>query len=295
MFDGIRQKGKSGGVLHIVATPIGNLEDITLRALRVLKEADWIAAEDTRRTRKLLSHYGISKRMESLHGDVERMKTEKILRAVSEGCRVAIVSDAGTPGASDPGGAVVRAAVEAGLRVEPVPGASAIVAAVSVAGIKGSRFAFEGFLPRQRSKRKEILEKYRGDGRAVVFFESPKRVKETLEDVYGVLGDRNVAISRELTKLHETIVRTRLERVAGGAVELPERGEYTIVVEGADEKIRSVDGEEVSRVVEILLGGGMSGRGAAAAAAELLGVPRKAAYGEVLKLKRRGKDKAVES
>lgn len=275
---------KAGGVLYVVATPIGNLEDITLRALRVLKEADWIAAEDTRRTAKLLRHYGISKRLESLHGDVERARAGKIVRAVRGGVRVAVVSDAGTPGASDPGGLVVRAAVEAGLRVEPVPGASAVSAALSVAGVRSSRFVFEGFLPRQKSKRKGILEALRADERAVVVFESPKRVGGTLTDLYEGLGNRRVAIFRELTKLHETIIHTNLKSAGQGEVDLPERGEYTIVVESAGEKAESVEGEEIRRVVGILAAGGMSGRSAAAAAAEILGISRRRTYEEVLRL-----------
>lgn len=277
----IHQDKSDSGALFVVATPIGNLEDITLRALRVLREADFIAAEDTRRTVALLTHFGISKKLMSLHGDVERRRAGGIVEAVSSGKKVAIVSDAGTPGASDPGGAVVRAALDAGLRVVPIPGSSAISTALSAAGLRDARFVFEGFPTRARGKRRKEFENFKNDERALVLFESPSRVKELFEDLFTALGPRRAVVFRELTKLHETITAANLETLAAGGGDIPELGEFTIVVEGAPGEAKQIDESEIVRVVEILKKAGLAGRTAAQAAAAILGVSKNHVYGAV--------------
>ncbi|MEW5947387.1 MAG: 16S rRNA (cytidine(1402)-2'-O)-methyltransferase [bacterium] len=271
------------GTLFIVATPIGNLEDITLRALRVLRGVDWIAAEDTRRARKLLTFYGISKRVFGLYGGVERERAPALVKRLAEGERGALVSEAGTPGASDPGAALVAAAAAAGVRVTPVPGASAVAAAASAAGIPASRFAFEGFLPRKGKERRERIEGFRDDRRAAIFFESPLRVRRTLGEIYRVAGDRRIAIFREMTKFHEEITYTDLASAAGGAVSLPEKGEYTIVMEGSRRRTAEKTTFDLEEFVRVLRGHGMSARDAAAIASRLTGVPKKDAYASALK------------
>jgi len=220
------------GTLHLVATPIGNLEDVTLRALRVLREADVVLAEDTRRTRILLDRHGIPARPRALHAHNEAAREREVLAALGEGREVALVSDAGTPLVSDPGQRLVAAALRAGHRVEPVPGASALLAALTASGLATARFAFLGFLPRRAGQRASLLEAYRGRPETLVLFESPRRIAATLRALADALGERPAAVARELTKLHEEVARGTLgelaERFAAGA-----RGEITVVVGGA--------------------------------------------------------------
>ena len=194
------------GILYVVATPIGNLEDITFRALRVLREVAVIAAEDTRRTARLLQHYSISTPTTSLHEHNERLRTPVLIDRLSRGESVALVSDAGTPLISDPGALLVSAAHEAGIKVEPVPGPSAAMALVSAAGLKGDQFVFAGFAPRRSSARKRWLESIRDEPRLLVFYEAPHRIRESLSDMLDILGDRTIALGRELTKAHEELV-----------------------------------------------------------------------------------------
>ena len=220
------------GTLLLVATPIGNLEDVTGRALRVLREAHLVLAEDTRRTRVLLARYGIGARPRSLHAHNEAAREREVLDALAAGRDVALVSDAGTPLVSDPGGRLVAAALEAGHRVEPVPGPSAVLAALAASGLPATPFAFLGFLPRRAGERDALLRGWRGRRETLVLFESPRRLAATLRALAAALGDRPAAVARELTKLHEEIARGSLarlaERFAPGA-----RGEITIVVGGA--------------------------------------------------------------
>ncbi|MBI3302125.1 MAG: 16S rRNA (cytidine(1402)-2'-O)-methyltransferase, partial [Deltaproteobacteria bacterium] len=201
------------GTLYIVATPIGNLEDITLRALRILKEVDLIAAEDTRRTRKLLTHYGISTSLTSYFDQDEASKAPLLIEQLKTGKKIALVTDAGTPGISDPGHRLVRGAWEAGLKVVPIPGPSALTALLSCAGLATDRFAFEGFLPAKRGRRVKALEKLRNEERTLVFFESARRLIACLEDIRSIFGDREAAIGREITKIYEEILRGRLSRL----------------------------------------------------------------------------------
>src|SRR5437899_10580123 len=220
-----------GGVLYVVATPIGNLEDVTLRALRVLREVDLIAAEDTRHTRVLLSRHGISRPLTSYYDAVERARAPAIVEKLKAGARVALVSDAGTPGIADPGYHLVRGAVAAGVPVVPGPGPWAGTALVSVAGLPADRFVFEGFLPSRPGPRGERLAALARESRAIVFFEAGRRLAAFLAAAHAALGDREAAVARELTKRHEEMPRATLsdlrERVARRA---SLRGEVTVSV-----------------------------------------------------------------
>ena len=223
------------GVLYVVATPIGNLEDITLRALKILGGVDWVAAEDTRRTMVLMDRHQLKARLISFYGDVESFKAPALIDSLENGERGAVVSDAGTPGASDPGGKLVAAAAARGIRVVPIPGPSAIASAISVSGYDSPRFIFEGFLSKTGSKRKQMIESWVREERHIVFFESAKRIAATLRELREKLGDRRVILLRELTKIHEEIIRSTLGEIAGERLKLKEIGEYTIIVEGNPE------------------------------------------------------------
>jgi 16S rRNA (cytidine1402-2'-O)-methyltransferase len=216
------------GILYVVATPIGNLEDLTFRALRVLREVAVIAAEDTRRTARLLQHYSISTRTTSLHEHNERAKVPGLIARLQAGASVALVSDAGTPLISDPGVLLVSAAHAAAIRVEPVPGASAALAAVSASGLAAPEILFVGFPPSRSNARKKWFERLSTEQRLLVFFEAPHRIRPTLEDALNILGDRPMTIGRELTKTHEElVVRPTSQHLA----QLGDpRGEFTVVV-----------------------------------------------------------------
>lgn len=238
-------------MLYVVATPIGNLEDITLRALRVLREVDVIAAEDTRHTRKLLERYDIHTPLTSYHQHNERTKAPALVRRLEAGENVALVSDAGTPTISDPGYHLVRAAAEKGVPVTPVPGVSAATAALSVCGLATDRFVFQGFLPAKRNRRKETLRELQDDDRTLVFYEVPHRIRESLTDMHEALGDRAVTVGRELTKVHEELLRGTLSQLAGEMDQ--QRGEFVVVVAGRD-NAPAVDEEllrtEITRLLE---------------------------------------------
>ena len=238
-------------MLYVVATPIGNLEDITLRALRVLREVDVIAAEDTRHTRKLLDRYDIHTPLTSYHEHNERTKAPALVRRLEAGESIALVSDAGTPTISDPGYHLIRVAVEKGVPVTPVPGASAATAALSVCGLATDRFVFQGFLPGRRNRRREMLRQLQDDDRTMVFYEAPHRIRESLADVHEVLGDRAAVVGRELTKVHEELLRGTLSQLAGKLDQ--QRGEFVVVVAGRDDA-SAVDGKllrtEITRLLE---------------------------------------------
>jgi len=281
------------GTLHIVSTPIGNLEDVTLRALRVLREADWVLAEDTRRTRILLDHFEIPQRATSLHAHNEAARTGQVLDALTEGRDVALVSDAGTPVVSDPGGRLVAAASAAGHRVEAVPGASAFLAAWTVSGLASDHVLFLGFLPRKQGARRRILEAQRGRPESFVLFESPQRVAKTLTEIAEILGDRPACLARELTKKHEEVLRDRVSELARRLTAETPRGECTLVVAGADEleKTRSVwSDEEVEQAIREELDAGTSVRDLANALAERSGRVRRELYARAVALKDAGGD-----
>jgi 16S rRNA (cytidine1402-2'-O)-methyltransferase len=222
------------GILYVVATPIGNLEDVTLRALRILREVALIAAEDTRRTAKLLQHYSISTRTTSLHEHNEHEKTPRLVDRLRRGDSVALVSDAGTPAISDPGQGLVAAARAAGIRVESIPGASSVVAAISASGLAAGEFVFMGFAPNRLNDRKSWLDKVGSERRLVVFFEAPHRILGTLNELLDIVGPhRVVGVGRELTKAHEELViRPINEAIA--ALASP-KGEFTILVTPGDD------------------------------------------------------------
>jgi 16S rRNA (cytidine1402-2'-O)-methyltransferase len=221
------------GVLYVVATPIGNLEDITLRALRVLKEVNRIAAEDTRHTQTLLNHYGITTPLTSYHEHNERSKVRSLIERLARGENIALVSDAGTPAISDPGYRLVGAAIREKLSVVPIPGASAALAVLSASGLPSDRFAFEGFLPAAKQERKNKLQALKGETRTMIFYEAPHRLKESLEDLLQIFGDREISIGREMTKLHEEFLRGAVSAVLLQLAERDVKGELTLIVHGA--------------------------------------------------------------
>jgi 16S rRNA (cytidine1402-2'-O)-methyltransferase len=265
------------GTLSVVATPIGNLEDVTLRALRVLREADLLLAEDTRRTRLLLDRHGIAGRPRSLHAHNEATRAEEALAALAAGSRVALVSDAGTPLVSDPGGRLVALAIEAGHKVEPVPGPSASLAALVASGLPAERFSFVGFLPRKAGERKARIAELADRVDTLILFESPRRVAATLGELAGALGARRACVARELTKLHEEAVRGTLPELAAHFAE-GARGEVTIVVEGTPHVAELPSPERLRERVRSLVADGASARDAAAQVASETGAPRRTLY-----------------
>jgi 16S rRNA (cytidine1402-2'-O)-methyltransferase len=221
------------GRLHIVATPIGNLGDVTLRAIEVLKSVDLIACEDTRHSGRLLKRHGISARLVPYHDHNKEQAAQAIVALILEGKDVALVTDSGTPGVSDPAYVLVNLAHSRSIQVVPVPGPCAAVAALSASGLPSDRFSFEGFLPRKAGKRKVRLESLKDDPRTLVFYESPHRLLKTLSAIREVLGDRNAVIARELTKLHEEMIRGRLGELIDHFTDSNPRGEFVIVIEGS--------------------------------------------------------------
>jgi len=227
---------KERGVLYVVSTPIGNLEDITLRALRILKEVDLIAAEDTRHTRKLLSHYDIHTSITSYFEHNKLAKSELILKKLSQGQNIALVSDAGTPGISDPGYLIIKLCIESRIQIIPIPGATACIAAAVVSGFPLHNFVFEGFLSPKSGKRRKKLEALRNEPRTLIFYESPHRLIKFLNDALEILGDRQTVIVREMTKVFETIYRGQISDALSNFQEEKPRGEFTIVIHGANKE-----------------------------------------------------------
>ncbi len=227
-----RSSNPTKGILYVVSTPIGNREDITLRALRILKEVDLIAAEDTRHTGLLLRPFGIQTPLTSYFEGNESRKKEFILSKLTRGERVALVSDAGTPGISDPGFRLIQAAVEHGIPIVPIPGASAVITALSVSGLPTDAFIFRGFLPHKAKKRRDLLEELATARETLIFYESPHRISETLRDIYEVLGDRKIVLTRELTKIYEEVIRGKVSEIQLQIRERKLKGEITLVISG---------------------------------------------------------------
>lgn len=227
---------RTKGILYVVSTPIGNLEDITLRALRILKEVDLIAAEDTRHTLLLLKHYGIRTPLTSYFEGNEMKKREFLLSQLKQGDRIALVSDAGTPGISDPGYRLVRLAIEHSIPVIPVPGPSALIAALSISGLPTDAFLFKGFLPHRPRKRRNVLKALEGVKETLIFYESPHRIAETLQDIFDILGDREIVLARELTKTFEEVLRGKTSEIRNQIHERKPKGEITLVVSGKTRK-----------------------------------------------------------
>lgn len=272
------------GCLYIVATPIGHLADMTRRAVETLKSVDLIAAEDTRHSRKLLASLGINTRLVALHDHNERTKSHGLVERMQQGQTIALISDAGTPMISDPGYHFVRAAQEAGIRVSPIPGASAVITALSASGLSANRFYFHGFLPEKRAARKAVLSELGQIPETLVFYESGKRVSAAFADLCDAFGeDREAVIARELTKLHETIVRDSLKNLRAGlqSGDLEQRGEFVVLVEGHRATADNVDEQAVNRMIDVLITELPAGK-VASMISKILDVPRKQVYQQVL-------------
>ena len=264
------------GTLWLVATPIGNLSDITPRAQKTLESASLICCEDTRRTGRLLQHLGISAQALAVCNDhTEHRLAQRVVDKLSEGHDVAVVSDAGTPGISDPGERLVRAAIESGAIVSAIPGACAAISALITSGLSTERFVMEGFLPRRGRERADRLTDIAAEHRTVILYEAPHRVIRTLSDLSEICGgDRQISVSRELTKLHEETIRSTLSEINIGEP----RGEYVIVIAGRSREIEPATEDSIKDALELALQSGLSRRDAAAEVSRRLGIPRRQAY-----------------
>ena len=275
------------GSLYLCATPIGNLEDVTLRALRIMREVSLIAAEDTRHTRKLLSRYDIHTPLTSYHEHNKREKGPKLVAQLKEGKDIALVSDAGTPGISDPGQELVLLAVEEGLTVIPVPGASAVIAALTSSGLSTGRFAFEGFLPRVRKERNKVLNQIVAEERSFVFYESPQRIMKTLQEILTFAGDRNIVVARELTKVHEEILRGQISQIIEHFRGHSPKGEFTVVLDGRNDKTKELPIRSSSDLYKMVTGylvQGFDKKGAIKETARTIGISKKEVYSAVLEV-----------
>lgn len=226
------------GKLYIIATPIGNLEDITLRALKILKEVDIIAAEDTRQTLKLLNHYDISKHLVSYHRHNEETKSNYLIEKLNEGQNIGLVSDAGTPGISDPGEEVIKKAIEEGIEVIPIPGACAMINALICSGLNTKEFSFLGFLPLNKKLRKEKLEEIKCSTKTIILYEAPHKMKTTLKDLKDYIQNRNIVLARELTKIHEEFIRKPIEELIEDVENL--KGEMILIIEAGEKKEENI-------------------------------------------------------
>ena len=276
------------GVLYLCATPIGNLEDITLRVIRTLKEVDLIAAEDTRNSRKLLNHFEIRTPMTSYHEYNKIEKAHTLIAKLREGKSVALITDAGTPGISDPGEELVRMCAEAGIEVTSLPGACACVTALTLSALPTRRFCFEAFLPADKKERQQVLEELKEETRTIVLYEAPHRLTRTLAELLEALGDRKAAVCRELTKKHETAQRTNLSEALAWYEEHEPKGECVIVLEGrsraeiAAKERQEWDGIDIRAHVELYESRGMDHKEAMKQAAKDRGIPKRQVYAALL-------------
>ncbi len=274
------------GKLYLVATPIGNLEDITLRALNVLKQVSLIACEDTRHSLKLLNHFDIQKPLTSYFEHNKKEKGEYIISVLKGGEDVALVTDAGTPAISDPGEDLVRLCIDEGIRVVPVPGAAALINALIISGKDTGRFCFEGFLSVNKKSRSEHLSSLADEKRTMIFYEAPHKLRRTLEDMYKVFGDREISIVREITKLHEECMSTTLKRAIDFYEDSPPKGEYVLVLSGKSLKEEQEEKEEkfkdmsIKEHVDSLIASGLGKKDAVREAANQRGLPRRDVYNE---------------
>ena len=276
------------GKLYLCATPIGNLEDITFRVLRTLKEADLIAAEDTRNSRKLLNHFEIKTPMTSYHEYNKYEKGRWLVRQMEEGKQVALITDAGTPGISDPGEELVAMCWEAGIEITSLPGPAACITALTVSGLPTRRFSFEAFLPQDKKQRQEVLEELKKDTRTLILYEAPHRLVKTLEELLKELGNRKITVCRELTKKHETLFKTDLEKALDWYRENSPKGECVLVLEGKSrEEIKEEERSKwedmsVPEHVEFYLKQGMEKKEAMKQVAKHTGVSKREIYGVLL-------------
>lgn len=276
----------AAGCLYIVATPIGNLEDISLRALRVLKEVDFIACEDTRQTAKLLTHFEIRKRTVSYHEHNEITRAAEIIIDLEQGAKVAMVSDAGTPSISDPGHRLISLCLRHGVKVVPIPGASAFVAALTGSGMLANEFAFIGFLPARQSERRKALRTLAGEPRTLALYEAPHRLQDTLEDALEILGNRPAVVAREVTKIYEEFLRGHIESLLEAVRKKEPRGEITLLIGPADgEVVHTAAPAAVPlarRVEEIMKERSVDKKAALKKAAAERGITRREAYKQLL-------------
>ncbi len=274
------------GRLYVVATPIGNLEDITLRALRILKEVDLIAAEDTRHTRRLLAHYNISTPLTSYYDQIERKKAPALLDKLRAGQSIGLVSDAGTPGIADPGYRLVQGAWQAGVCVVPVPGPSMLTALLSVGGLPTDRCAFEGFLPAKQGQRRKALLRLQAETRTLVVFESPHRLADSLADMCDILGDRRAVIGRELTKRFEEVLRGRLSELQTRLHGRPIKGEVALLVAGCDEQQAPLDTSALGHHIDQLAAEGLALKDIARILSQRHGLSRREVYALGVRIKK---------
>jgi 16S rRNA (cytidine1402-2'-O)-methyltransferase len=274
------------GILYVVSTPIGNLEDITLRALRVLREVDLVAAEDTRRTRQLLTHYGIRKPLISYHEYNRRMRGRTLLQGLREGKSIALVTDAGTPGISDPGEDLVRGAIQESIPLVPIPGPAALVAALSVSGLPTESFLFYGFLPSKATARKKWLVSLKDRPETLVFYESPRRLGSLLQDAAQILGDRRVVVAREMTKVYEEVRRGTVNEVLDRLAEAEVKGEVTVLMEGCTLQPEPGSSSIVEALKSYSRDRGLSLKESVDRVAGELRVSRRQVYQESLKVKK---------
>ena len=270
------------GTLYICPTPIGNLEDITIRTIEVLKEVDLIAAEDTRHTLKLLNHYGIKKPLTSYHEHNIREKGNYLINQLKEGKSIALVSDAGMPGISDPGHDLIKLCVKEDIRLIGLPGPSASLLALVVSGLDTDKFVFEGFLPSKKMDRKKALENLSSELRTIILYESPHRIKACVEDIYNIFGNRKISLSRELTKHYEETIRGDMEHLLKVLDERELKGEMILVIEGATETKEEYD---IKEELEYFMNLGLSSKDAIKAVVDKTGLSKNEVYKESLKLK----------
>lgn len=270
------------GILYIVSTPIGNLEDITLRALKILKDVDMIAAEDTRHSIKLLNHYGIKKPLISYWKEKEKSKIPEIINKLNEGNSVALISDAGTPGISDPGFFLINKAIEENIQIVPIPGPTAAIAALSISGLPSDEFTFIGFLPSKKNQRLKKLNELSREQRTIVIYEAPHRIIETLKEISEIFDGRKVAIVKEITKIHEEVIRGKFPDIMDNIIRTKIAGEYVLVIEGLT-FIQNKNIEEALIELHRLMKKGSGRKEAVKKIANIYGISKKELYDRSIK------------
>ena len=291
----LNSRTEKAGTLFVLATPIGHMEDVTLRAIRTLREVALVAAEDTRHTRKLFARHDISTSLISYHDHNKEKRAPELLKKLKSGKSIALVTDAGTPAISDPGYYLVRAAIDADIDVVPIPGASAVVAALSISGLPTDSFVFVGFIPRKSAKRTRLLEELAREPRTLIFFESPKRLLGLIKDMAGVMGNRNAVVARELTKIHEEVLRGSLSDIAADLAGRPSlKGECTLLVQGCEGAVE-VDRNMIIEQVRRSLQEGHSLSDTVKEVATKYGLSKKLVYEQALTLKKEERQRSNRS